>query len=64
MVEETKGAKKKIGAVRSSAIGETPFVETIPQIFCPLALPLTRFQGTRIPSDEGKYLGLIRAMRF
>jgi hypothetical protein len=27
MVEETKGAKKKIGAVRSSVIGETPFVE-------------------------------------
>jgi hypothetical protein len=38
MVEETKGAKKKIGAVRSSAIGETPFVETIPQIFCPLGV--------------------------
>src|ERR671913_10412 len=35
MVEETKGAKKKIGAVRSSAIGETPFVEYTPLFFCP-----------------------------
>jgi hypothetical protein len=35
MVEETNGAKKKIGAVRSSAIGETPFVETNPHVFRP-----------------------------
>jgi hypothetical protein len=45
--------------VRSSAIGETPFVETIPQIFCPVRVAPNTISRDSHPSGEGKFLGLI-----